>query len=230
MSSPSSLPTIALVGDYSPQVPAHVAIPRAFELIRAAGGGEVSWRWVATTEIQDAARDLAPFSAVWLVPASPYKNMAGALAAVRWARETRRPFLGTCGGFQHALIEFARDVAGIREADHAESNPHGTELVVTALGCSLVDSARTAAILPRKATVAASGPIRFIAPRSNARGCASPRLTTTAPFARPSWRKPRTRFLSAPYSSPNAPLCRAQSRRSWLRSYARSIFAHRFYF
>ena len=45
---------------------------------------------------------------MWTVPASPYENTAGALDAIRFARETRRPFLGTCGGFQHALIEFAR--------------------------------------------------------------------------------------------------------------------------
>ena len=65
--------------------------------------------------------------------------MDGALAAVRHARERNLPFLGTCGGFQHALIEFARDVAGIAAADHAETNARTTDPVVTALSCSLVD-------------------------------------------------------------------------------------------
>lgn len=132
-----SVPTIALVGDYSPGVPAHQAIPRALEFATAETGLPVAWHWIGTREIQDAARSLAEFSAVWLVPASPYKNMNGALAAVRWARETRRPFLGTCGGFQHALIEFARHVAGLAEADHAETNPGGPLLVVTRLSCPL---------------------------------------------------------------------------------------------
>ncbi|HEX2854178.1 MAG TPA: hypothetical protein VHO24_13155 [Opitutaceae bacterium] len=132
-----SAPAIALVGDYSRDVPAHQAIPRALELAVAETGLSVTWRWIGTHEIHDAARTLAEFSAVWLVPASPYKNMAGALAAVRWARETQRPFLGTCGGFQHALIEFARNVAGLAEADHAESNPGGALLVVTPLNCPL---------------------------------------------------------------------------------------------
>ena len=36
--------------------------------------------------------------------------MEGVLSAIRFARETGRPFLGTCGGFQHALIEYARNV------------------------------------------------------------------------------------------------------------------------
>src|SRR5437667_11486922 len=112
--------TIALVGDYSPEVIAHRAIPRALEL----------------------ARDLQTFSAIWLVPASPYENMDGALAAIRFARETRRPFLGTCGGFQHALIEFARNVAGITAADHEETNPASGTLVVTRLRCSLVEQSK----------------------------------------------------------------------------------------
>jgi CTP synthase (UTP-ammonia lyase) len=135
----TAVSSIALVGDYSPDVPAHQAIPRAFELLAAETGREVAWRWVGTIEIHDAARDLAEFSAVWLVPASPYQNMAGALAAVRWTRETRRPFLGTCGGFQHALIEFGRNVAGLSQADHAESNPSGSGLMITQLSCPLVE-------------------------------------------------------------------------------------------
>ncbi|MEO7414996.1 MAG: hypothetical protein ABIZ81_16775 [Opitutaceae bacterium] len=135
MTAPS--PAIALVGDYSPEVPAHQAIPRAFELIVAQTGLAFTWHWIGTTEIRDAAEDLSSFSAVWLVPASPYKNMAGALAAIRWARETRRPFLGTCGGFQHALIEIARNVAGLSQADHAETNPCGPTSIVTALVCPL---------------------------------------------------------------------------------------------
>lgn len=139
MNASASRPKIALVGDYSPDVPAHLAIPRAFELIRAAGGGEIAWHWIPTPEVRDPARELGEFAGMWLVPASPYRSMAGALAAVRWARENRRPFLGTCGGFQHALIEFARHVAGIAAAEHEESNPNASDLLVTRLSCSLFD-------------------------------------------------------------------------------------------
>ena len=63
-----------------------------------------------------------------------------------FARETKRPFLGTCGGFQHALIEFARHVAGLAAADHAETNPTADTLVVAPLSCSMVER---------------TGPIRF---------------------------------------------------------------------
>jgi len=133
------LPAIALVGDYSGQVIAHRAIPLALEMARNDLHAGISWSWVATRGITHAARDLQAFSAVWVVPASPYENMAGALAAIQWARENRKPLLGTCGGFQHMLIEFARHVAGLTAADHAETNPGGDTLVVSRLPCSLAE-------------------------------------------------------------------------------------------
>ena len=132
-------PAIALVGDYTSESVAHRAIPLALELAGQAEHRPVTWTWVPTASIQDAARDLARFSAVWVVPASPYVSMAGALAAIRWARETKRPLFGSCGGFQHMLIEFARHCAGLTAADTSEINPDGTELVVTALACSLIE-------------------------------------------------------------------------------------------
>ena len=140
-------PQVALVGDYSPDVPAHRAIPRAIEIAGAAIGRNVLARWYPTDQIVEAGTDLADCAAVWVVPASPYANMGGALDAIRWARETRRPFLGTCGGFQHALVEFARNVAGLAGADHAESNERAEILVVTPLSCPLVEK---------------SGPLRFV--------------------------------------------------------------------
>jgi CTP synthase (UTP-ammonia lyase) len=136
-----STPTlrIALVGDFSAAVTAHQAIPRALELAAAGEGLAVRAEWIATSDIHDAARDLEGFDGVWVVPASPYRSMNGALAAIRWARESRRPLLASCGGFQHLLIEFARQCAGLSAADTAETNPTGEELVVAMLACSLVE-------------------------------------------------------------------------------------------
>jgi CTP synthase (UTP-ammonia lyase) len=139
---------LALIGDFNPEVVAHRAIPLALGLANEAAGCIVAWDWIGTDTITDAPHQLAAYAGIWCVPASPYKNTAGALAAIRFARETGRPFLGTCGGFQHALIEFARNVANIENAGHAEtarSTCHliddiGTdpELVITPLACSLV--------------------------------------------------------------------------------------------
>ena len=134
---------IALVGDYSDRHVAHRAIPLALELSRERAVADISWEWVATRRIANARADLEGFSAVWLVPASPYENTEGALGAVRWAREGGRPFLGTCGGFQHALLEIARNVAGLRDAGHAETHPGSSTPVVTRLSCPLVDMSGT---------------------------------------------------------------------------------------
>ena len=152
-------PVVALVGDFDPSVPAHRAIPLALELARVASpsAAALTWHWIATRDLTDAPRDLATFSAVWLVPASPYENMAGALAAVRFARETQRPFLGTCGGFQHALIEFARNVAHLPAADHAETNPSADTLVITRLACSLVEKSGDLRLAPDSLLRAAYG-------------------------------------------------------------------------
>ncbi len=130
--------TIALIGDRHPEVVAHRAIPRALALAAQNIGIDLAWDWVDTDTITDAARQLPGYRGIWCVPASPYRSMDGALAAIRFARETQRPFLGTCGGFQHALIEFARDAVAIAGADHAETNAAAADLVVTPLACSLV--------------------------------------------------------------------------------------------
>lgn len=130
--------SIALVGDYNERVIAHTAIPLALKLASTALDAKVDWSWIETTAITNDANNLAEFTAIWVVPGSPYKNMDGALTAIRFARETYRPFFGTCGGFQHALIECARNVCGIHDATHAETDPNGNSLVVTSLLCSFV--------------------------------------------------------------------------------------------
>lgn len=130
---------IALVGDRNDAHLAHRMIPRSLEILRADGSPRLAWSWVGTENVGDAARSLAAFDGIWCVPASPYRDTDGALRAIRFARETGRPFLGTCGGFQHAVIEYARNVAGISDASHAEESPDGARLVITPLSCSLVE-------------------------------------------------------------------------------------------
>jgi CTP synthase (UTP-ammonia lyase) len=130
---------IALVGDYSPTVTAHVAIPKALELSSTYLNVDLEYHWLATETIADTAM-LEFYDALWCVPASPYKSMEGALKAIQFAREKPIPFLGTCGGYQHALLEFAHNVLGYKEADHAETNPEATMPLVAPLSCALVET------------------------------------------------------------------------------------------
>lgn len=73
------------------------------------------------------------------MPASPYADGEAAIAAIGNARETGLPFLGTCGGYQHALLEFARNVLGLVDAQHAEDHPDAPIALIGRLSCDLVE-------------------------------------------------------------------------------------------
>lgn len=130
---------IALIGDYDPQITAHQAIPVALGMVAEQLNLDVQFEWMATDHLNTDA-PLAAFDGVWCVPGSPYRDMDGALRAIRFAREQRRPFLGTCGGFQHAVLEFARNVLGWKDAEHGETHPDAARALLTPLTCSLVEA------------------------------------------------------------------------------------------
>lgn len=133
--------TIALIGDRDPSAAAHQAIPLALALAGDAAGIPCDWTWIHTSTLAgDVASILAPFDGVWCVPKSPYANTAGAIAAIRVARETLRPFLGTCGGFQHALLEYAEAIWGVPAPVHAELDPSAPDPVIAPLTCGLVEA------------------------------------------------------------------------------------------
>jgi CTP synthase (UTP-ammonia lyase) len=135
---------IGLIGDRNDDVAAHRAIPRALELAAKSSGVPIGIVWLATdaigTDTKSGSHDLASFDGFWCVPASPYRSMDGALHAIRHAREHGVPFLGTCGGFQHAVIEYARNVLGWTDAEHAESAPGAERKVIVPLSCALVET------------------------------------------------------------------------------------------
>jgi CTP synthase (UTP-ammonia lyase) len=152
---------IGLVGDYDATVPAHQAIPRALALAEEALKAPIAFRWLPTGTIGSDAL-LTPFDALWCVPASPYKSMDGALRAIRFAREQPRPFLGTCGGFQHAVVEYARNVLGWADADHAESSPDAVRPVIAPLSCSLVEVTDSVQLRPGSRIAAAYGALEAV--------------------------------------------------------------------
>ena len=140
---------VALIGDYSSSVIAHDAIPRALQAAATEIGQPVEWTWLGTELLQrDAARTLREFSAAWCVPGSPYRSEHGALSAIAWARSSDVPFLGTCGGCQHALLEYARNELGLTGADHAETNPEAALPLISPLACALVEAAGSIHLLP----------------------------------------------------------------------------------
>jgi CTP synthase (UTP-ammonia lyase) len=136
---------IALVGDYNPSVTAHIAIPKALELSSQFLNIALEPHWLGTETITDT-KTLEAYDALWCVPASPYKSMKAALKAIQFAREKPIPFLGTCGGYQHALLEFAHNVLYYQEADHAETNPDARMPLVAPLSCALVETSASVSL------------------------------------------------------------------------------------
>jgi len=130
---------IALVGDYDETVTAHQAVPQAIDLAARALLITVEPVWIRSRDVLPAA--LLDFDALWCVPLSPYENPAAVVAAIGFAREKDIPFLGTCAGYQHAVLEYARNVLGFKEADSIEDNPDTPMPLISALTCRLADKA-----------------------------------------------------------------------------------------
>jgi CTP synthase (UTP-ammonia lyase) len=136
---------IGIIGDYNPDNPTHVAtnegIQHAAEVL-----GECSFEssWLAT----DQPQQFDEYQGLLCSPGSPYKSLEGALHGIQYARERKIPFLGTCGGSQHLVLEYARNVMGIREAAHAETDPYASCLFITPLSCSLAGTTMEVCVKP----------------------------------------------------------------------------------
>jgi CTP synthase (UTP-ammonia lyase) len=149
---------IALVGDRSANVRAHARIPALIDALLRRDGIALDAYWIATADV--AACDLGRFDAIWLVPGSPYDSADGAIAAVRTARERGLPFLGTCGGFQYALLEFARNVCELPAVENAEVTPEADAHLIVLLECSLKGHEEAVMIVPGTRAAKISGPGR----------------------------------------------------------------------
>ena len=134
--------TIYLLGDRDLNAITHRELDAAITLLPAG----IRTRWVGT-DSPDALRT-GNADGLWAVPGTPYRNDPAVYAAITAARTSGQPFLGTCGGFQYAVVEFARNVAGIAGAEHAETAPDADQLVVERLACSLVGKERAVTAVP----------------------------------------------------------------------------------
>ncbi len=152
---------VALLGDYNSSVVAHQAIPEALRLAGEELDVAAEGVWLHTSSLRSPKTQLAGFDGIWCVPASPYANAEGAIDAIRYARDSRVPFLGTCAGFQYAVIEYARNVLGMSTAGHAEDSPEGETLVITALACSLVEKSEEIVLAENSVVGAAYGEKRI---------------------------------------------------------------------
>ena len=124
-----------LLGEYDPAFAPHAATEAALRHSSLALSGHLVSRWVSTADVDESL--LARASGIWVTPGSPYRSLERTLAAIRYAREHDLPCLGTCGGFQHIILEYARNVLNYTDAAHAEYDPYASRLFISELTCSL---------------------------------------------------------------------------------------------
>jgi len=88
---------IGIIGNFDPSFRAHTATNEATAHTSASLGLGVEARWLETETLgpSDLSNLLAPCHGLWCAPSSPYKNLEGALASIRHARERGLPFTGT---------------------------------------------------------------------------------------------------------------------------------------
>ncbi len=152
---------ICVIGDFEPGNPTHEAIADAVS--HAPAGVTVEVEWVATDApvLRNGDGGLRGFDGLWIAPGSPYRDIDGALAAIAWARRAGVPLLGTCGGFQHIVLEFARNELGFVDAQHAEYDPYASRLFVTPLSCSIAGTTMEVRLERRSRVADAHGAIRI---------------------------------------------------------------------
>ncbi|MFD7132332.1 hypothetical protein [Streptomyces sp. NPDC059894] len=159
--SAAQIAKVALVGDHSPNVVSHTRVPLLLDALASRDRLVLDAYWISSPDAE-AADAVRGFDAVWVVPGSPYRSEAGVLAAIRTAREEGIPFLGTCGGFQHALLEFARNVCGLPHVAHAENDPGAADFLIEPLACSLAGHEDTVLLEPGSLAHSLSGADRSV--------------------------------------------------------------------
>ena len=123
---------IGILGDFNPEFRSHHATNDALQHAAHKLKMEVKGEWLPTPSLTaaDSEKKLEAFDGFWASPGSPYKSFDGMLKGIEFARRRDWPFLGTCGGFQYAFIEFARNVLNLKDADSAENNSGSKNILI----------------------------------------------------------------------------------------------------
>jgi len=140
--------SVAIIGDFKEQKHTHVALNDAVKHAALHLPFELFTQWISTADI-DTRIIAKNFQALWIAPGSPYTNDQAVYNLIQWARENDFPILGTCGGFQYMVVEYAKNVIGIAHADHEESTPDAADLVIAKLSCSLKGQQEQVMVLDR---------------------------------------------------------------------------------
>jgi CTP synthase len=133
--SPKHTVEIAVTGKYTHLKDAYLSIIEAFRHAGSELETRVSIRWIEAEDLarEDAASRLAGVHGVLVPGGFGERGAEGKIRAAQFARENDVPFLGICYGFQLAVVEYARNVVGLKEANTTENDPETPHPVICIL-------------------------------------------------------------------------------------------------
>ncbi len=126
---------LVICGEYNPDAETHQATNAALTHSLNSIGRTAHVEWVSSAELSPTFLEDA--DGLLIAPGPPHKAPLKTLEAITFGRNNKTPVFGTCGGFQLMVVELARNVAGIADAEHAEYQPDAASPVVAPLSCSL---------------------------------------------------------------------------------------------
>lgn len=123
---------ITVVGKYTEQQDAYLSITESFVHAGIFHRTKVCLHWVSAEELTDknTAQLIGETSGILIPGGFGNRGIEGKIAAVKYARENKIPFLGICLGMQMAVVEFARNVLGLKDAHTSEVNPDSPYKVI----------------------------------------------------------------------------------------------------
>lgn len=126
--------TIAVVGKYVALQDAYISITESLRHAAVANETELDIHWVNAEEIEaddtDMAKVMAGVDGILVPGGFGNRGIEGKIKAIQYAREHKIPFFGICLGMQCAVIEFARHVCGMADANSSEFNPNSAHPVI----------------------------------------------------------------------------------------------------
>ena len=128
--------TVALVGKYIDLPDAYLSVTEALRAGGFANFAKVNIKWVPSDNCatnKDAAANLSDVDAICVPGGFGVRGIEGKLGALKYARENRIPALGLCLGLQCMVIEVARNIAGIKDANSAEFDEKTTNPVISTM-------------------------------------------------------------------------------------------------
>lgn len=148
------IPKIAILGDFNPLHPTLHALNDSSRNAQKFLNTEIQFDWISSDIFNsNLVFGKLNYLGLWIAPGSPYRDFRNVLRVIEYARNNQIATLGNCGGFQHMIIEFAKNVCGLENADHEETNPNSKELVIKKLNCSLVGEEENLKIIDKESII-----------------------------------------------------------------------------